>query len=648
MKKIITFVAAAALLLGLTACQNNAGGGDDDGNKNTKTALSFSTLSLETVSYGSSGEGGESAVAATPGTVGLWYDAANWTGATVTPSNVTAATDSLSFEYTVSGSSDYAIQLFDTVSADGTYLVTYTVTAGTSQDVVCNGHTYSLTADTAQEVSAFVTVSGATSTAGGTIISIQIPVDSSNIASSSSFAITNAKYAPVNESNFTISALTLSSTAETLAAEDTTDLTVEGTYTLTDTDSHVYTVYLTPDSDDVTWTSSNESYATVTAGTVTAVAAGEVTITAKVGNKTATCTVTVTSSSEKNYAKYFSTTSCENGESAMVSAPGYMGLWTETPSYITATTAAETEYSVTRSAASSNWYGTQFFYASAAGSYAVSFNVKSSVAGDVTIAGSVYTLTADTEQTVYIYKTLSATGTLISIQLGKNGTSVLDAGTFTLSDLSIASCAADLVTVKGNLLSEVTTAQTLYNNATEGTDEGQYAVGSKATLLDAIETAQTSYEDTSATTSDTTSAYDTLVAAVTTFKAGKVASSVSNPADVTLQTGVGGAWIHMKATWTDDTYAMTKDSLDITTNVPAMDTGDTFVGLIDGECSSGTSFYTWGLNLSSAGFVAATQHSLVVYLTSGGDTYKVTILFEGKSASDNSEFTIDSTTWEKQ
>lgn len=519
-------MAAAALLFGLTACQNNAGGGgDDDGKKNTETALSFTTLSLETVAYGSSGEGGETTVAATPGTVGLWYDAGNWTGATVTPSNVTAATDSLSFDYTVSGSSDYAIQLFDTVSTDGTYLVTYTVTAGTSQDVVCNGHTYSLTADTAQEVSALVTISGATSTAGGTVISIQIPVDSSNIASSSSFSITNAKYAPVSESNFTISALTLSSTAESLAAEDTTDLTVEGAYTITDTDSHVYTVYLTPDSDDVTWTSSNESYATVSAGTVTAVAAGEATITAKVGNKTATCTVTVTSSSEKNYAKYFSTTSCENGESAMVSAPGYMGLWTETPSYITATTAAETEYSVTRSDASSNWYGTQFFYAAAAGSYAVSFNVKSSVAGDVTVAGSVYTLTADTEQTVYIYKTLSATGTLISIQLGKNGVSVLGAGTFTLSDLSIASCAADLVTAKASLKSEIDTAQNLYTNAIEGTSDGEYAVGSKATLLSAIQTAATVYEDTSATTSDTTSAYDTLVAAVTTFEDGIVSST---------------------------------------------------------------------------------------------------------------------------
>ncbi len=43
----------------------------------------------------------------------------------------------------------------------------------------------------------------------------------------------------------------------------------------------------------VTWTSSDEKIATVADGTVTAVAAGEVKISAKAGEKTATCTVTV-------------------------------------------------------------------------------------------------------------------------------------------------------------------------------------------------------------------------------------------------------------------------------------------------------------------------------------------------------------------
>ena len=44
----------------------------------------------------------------------------------------------------------------------------------------------------------------------------------------------------------------------------------------------------------VTWTSSDEAKATVSDGKVTAKAAGEVTITAKAGDKTATCKVTIT------------------------------------------------------------------------------------------------------------------------------------------------------------------------------------------------------------------------------------------------------------------------------------------------------------------------------------------------------------------
>ncbi len=50
----------------------------------------------------------------------------------------------------------------------------------------------------------------------------------------------------------------------------------------------------TTDSKDVTWTSNDESIATVSDGTVTAVGKGTATITAKVGNYEASCSVTVT------------------------------------------------------------------------------------------------------------------------------------------------------------------------------------------------------------------------------------------------------------------------------------------------------------------------------------------------------------------
>ena len=60
------------------------------------------------------------------------------------------------------------------------------------------------------------------------------------------------------------------------------------------------TATVTPDNatdKTVTWSTSNEAIATVSGGVVTGVKAGEVTITAKAGDKSATCTVTVTAAS---------------------------------------------------------------------------------------------------------------------------------------------------------------------------------------------------------------------------------------------------------------------------------------------------------------------------------------------------------------
>ena len=72
---------------------------------------------------------------------------------------------------------------------------------------------------------------------------------------------------------------------------DKTTATVEEGATVT------LTATVTPDNatdKTVTWSTSNETIATVSDGVVTGVKAGEVTITAKAGDKSATCTVTVT------------------------------------------------------------------------------------------------------------------------------------------------------------------------------------------------------------------------------------------------------------------------------------------------------------------------------------------------------------------
>lgn len=434
MKKIICFAAAAALVMGLASCANNA---DSTTTTSSGTALSFASLSFADTTYATTASVTDEATAKTnAGKIGLWYDS-NWCGSTVVPSNIVGSDSSLSFDYTVTGACTYGIQIFDAVSTDGTYLVTYTVKSAVAQSVTCNGTSYALEAGVAKEISALVTVSGATS-----VISIQVPVDATNIAASSTFTLSDAKYAVVDESKFTATAITLSSSTLSVAAGDTAALTVSGTYTMTDADAHVYTIYKSVAVADVTWTSDSDAVATVSAGTVTGVAAGDAVITVALGTVTASCNVTV--SAAKDYAKYFSTTSTTTGASDSVSYPGYMCLWADnnwcgSAVTVSAATASATEYTITRAVTGSCWYGTQMFYAETAGSYTVSFTIKSSVAGDVTVNGTAYTLAADTEQDISFDKEITETADIIAIQLGKDGGTQLGDGTFTLSKLSITS-----------------------------------------------------------------------------------------------------------------------------------------------------------------------------------------------------------------
>ena len=95
----------------------------------------------------------------------------------------------------------------------------------------------------------------------------------------------------------TVSLAQLSATCRVTVSNPVNAISLDrSTLTLTRLETARLTATIDPaDADDVlvTWTSSNAAVATVEEGLVTAVSAGEVTITAAVGGKTATCQVTV-------------------------------------------------------------------------------------------------------------------------------------------------------------------------------------------------------------------------------------------------------------------------------------------------------------------------------------------------------------------
>ena len=166
-----------------------------------------------------------------------------------------------------------------------------------------------------------------------------------------------------------------------------------------------------------------------------------VTVKAKVG--TLEKTIDIVISLKKDYGKYFKAGSVTSATD-LIGHNGYMALWYGEGAKVSAASATETSYSVTRTEIGGQTYATQMFYKEEPGSkYNVSFKVTSTAAGDITINGNNVTLTADV---AYEYSAecepvvpgdeWGSKHNIISIQLG--GTAgILPAGTFTITNFSV-------------------------------------------------------------------------------------------------------------------------------------------------------------------------------------------------------------------
>jgi uncharacterized protein YjdB len=462
---------------------------------------------------------------------------------------------------------------------------------------------------------------------------------------------------------------TVAVTGVTLS-ESTASVVIGSTLTLTAT--------VAPDNatdKSVTWASSDDSKATVNDGVVTGIAAGDVVITATSVSdttKSASCTVTVSenviavtgitlSSSAETISVTGSVTLTAAIEPANATNKAYTWkssdekIATVKDGKVTGIAAGSADITVTSTADSTK---------TATCKVTVENVAVTSV--DLTAASA----TVDTGSTLQLVVTLTPANATItdgSIVSSDTAVATVDeatllvtgkkAGTATIT-VSVTDYAGKIVTkdfaieVKDvaptalalskssvgllaggteTLTATFTPSNTTNQEVTWSTDDDKVA-----TVANGVVTAV----GIGSTTITATSKADTKVVATCTVSV--------NPLVITMQTGVGGAWIHLKAAWSDSAYALTKASLDVATNKPVISGGNSYALTIDGECSSGTGYYVWGLGFSSANFTGAGTYTCTFDLTIGSDVYTVVTTFEGKNSTANAEFTIVSSTFTKK
>lgn len=228
---------------------------------------------------------------------------------------------------------------------------------------------------------------------------------------------------------YNISAITLVPSASSVAAGENVTLKVVDQYGF---EVNGATVEIT--SEGVTSTLSEDGK-TLTAGSTDETVSLKATY-----NAIASEVVGITVTAEKDYNKYWNTTTTTGENDAPV---GYFSIWAAKTGWncgnevtLSDMDATETSATVTRAVEvkGAEWYNTQIWYAvDKAAEF--SFKVTSTVAGDITVNKTVYTLEANTAKEIKV--SLDAAGHL-GIQLGNESQkTALPGGTFTISDFSV-------------------------------------------------------------------------------------------------------------------------------------------------------------------------------------------------------------------
>lgn len=214
-------------------------------------------------------------------------------------------------------------------------------------------------------------------------------------------------------------------------------------------------IRVVPETATVTYESSDATVATVSSsGLVTAVKEGSATINVKAVNgalnKTSAVAITVEKKAEEGGDDkpidpandptkdktdiFYSEGKFPNGGEAQMSTQDVY-YWNGEGATVSSATATGNKYSITYTKGSL-WYHVQLFYKAPyqenGNSFATKLLLKSTVAGDITVNGQVVSLKANSEKEIIAERTID-NNSVLSIQLGVDGKSVLDSGTFEMT-----------------------------------------------------------------------------------------------------------------------------------------------------------------------------------------------------------------------
>ena len=239
-------------------------------------------------------------------------------------------------------------------------------------------------------------------------------------AADTTLVISNIKSEVLKD--YDVTSVSIEATPASISAGEKSTITLKDQYGIAIADA----VYAITSADPAATLAGNVLTAGDTAETVT--------VKATYGNFEETVDVVI--SAEKDYAKYWAPTlASQSGESAPAD---YFSIWADQNwcgSTVTLSdmTASATGVALTQTVTGSNWFGTQIWYGVSAASD-FSFKVTSTVAGDITINSTVYTLEADVAKEI----TLEGVTGKLAIQLGtETPATQLGDCTFTISDFSV-------------------------------------------------------------------------------------------------------------------------------------------------------------------------------------------------------------------